>query len=84
MVFPSDPTPPNGHHHSPAPVLRSHDVIVPVYLRVHVNAEDELHAEVAAVEMIRRIGPIPIPGGSAHVLSIISPIVNHPKLPPID
>ena len=84
MVFPADSTPPNGQPPPPAPspVLRAHDVIVPCYLRLHVMAEDDLHAEVAAVEMIRRIGPIPVPGGAAHVLSIISPIVNHPNLPP--
>jgi len=82
MVLPSENLPPSPQ---PAPVAGPpvHDVIVPVYLRLRVSAEDDLAAEVAAVESIRRLGAIAIPGGgSACVLSVISPIVNHPNLPP--
>lgn len=83
MVYHADSNPAPYPPPVPAPsLLCEHDVIVPVYLRVRVSAEDDLHAEMRAIEAIRSIDSIPLPGGTAHLLSIISPIVNHPNLPP--
>lgn len=54
-----------------------HEVIVPVFLKVSLLADDELHAECLALETLRRhFQPQQAGGASVHFQSLLSPIVK--------
>ena len=51
-------------------------IVVPVFLRVKVRAEDDLQAECKAVELVRSMGEYLEGASSIKVLSIIAPAIN--------
>jgi hypothetical protein len=57
-----------------------HTVLVPVFLRVRLPAEDDLQAEVEAVDAVRALAACHIPGKQAviQVASVIHPISERP------
>ena len=59
------------------PALTRHEIVVPVFLKVSLTSEDELAAEVHAIEAVRSMGIFSNPeahgGLTVKVHSIISP-----------
>jgi hypothetical protein len=87
MIHPNGPesdftssSKPVGDDSSPAKSKKRFDVIVPVFMRVSLSADDSLEAEVLAQEHIKQMGVYADPanpgGVKIAVVSIISPIVQ--------
>lgn len=78
MISPSNPGDPAG---CAKPLTEtkpsSHVVIVPVFLKITVEADDPLHAECKAVEVARSISRVNMSGsgvcGEVRVHSVIAP-----------
>jgi len=51
-------------------------VMVPVFLRVVVPAEDDLDAEVAAVGLVRSLGRLAVGQATVEIRSVIAPLVT--------
>lgn len=58
--------------------IKPHRVTVPVFLEVELPAEDDMQAEVRAVELVRELGDLVVEGASAvlRVKSVIIPLVS--------
>lgn len=53
-----------------------HDVVVPVFLKVRVMADGDLHAESRAVEALRSMGEIRVSYGIISLGSVLCPLAT--------
>lgn len=78
MVIPSDGLGPAAAEDGVA--KKWVEVVLPVFVKVRLLAEDDLEAEVLSgkvVTAMRQMGPVPLPGGaSVHVQAVIGPVVK--------